>query len=669
MNKGVLKRIYIIYTVLIILAVCVIWKIAYTQFFANIEVNDIQMSFRQEEIEANRGSILAHDGRPLSVSVPYFQIRIDCVAPADSTFQNNVGELAKQLSLFFKDKNSRTYEAELKKARAEGKRYKAVGNRLVDYSEMLIIKQFPIFRLGANRGGFIAEQRNRRNTPYGRLAYRTIGFINTQGVGVGIEGSYDYYLKGTPGNQTVQRMLGGEWVPVNSNDAIQPRDGYDIQTTIDIDIQEAVENALKEQLAQADVFEGATAIVMDVKSGAIRAIANMKKDSNNNFDESYNYAIGHATEPGSTFKLATLVAMLEDGHIKLETSVDAERGRWSYKGTVFTDVGAGGYGQIDALTAFEKSSNVAFAKLVIDSYGGNEKKYVDRIMNMKLNERFNLDIMGEARAVMYTPDDAIWSSNSLPMMSIGYFSLITPLHTLTFYNAIANSGKMVKPYFIENLQRNGIVEKSFPPQQISGAICSKKTIEAVHKALRGVVENGTARSINDKRYQISGKTGTAQIAFDGHYKDADGNRKHQASFAGFFPSEDPKYSAIVVLYTNKTRANFYGGTWASPVFKKIADKIYAASPEWSEPIKPENKTIPNPSYTLAQIDGGSIPKGTVPDVTNMGLRDALYLLENMGYNVRFSGRGVIVEQSPKAGTELGQGGSIQLQLSDKYAAR
>ena len=668
MNRSILKRIYVIYTVLIILAVSVMWKIAYTQFFADIEITDIGMSFRQEEIEANRGAILARDGRPLSVSVPYFQIRIDCLASADSVFNKHVAGLAKELSQFFKDKSNSAYESDLKKARLQGKRYKTIGNRLVDYSEMLIIKQFPLFNLGVNRGGFIAEKRNRRNTPYGRLAYRTIGFINTQGVGVGIEGSYDYYLKGIPGSQTVQRMLGEEWVPVNSEDITQPRDGYDIQTTIDIDIQESVENALREQLAQANVFEGATAIVMDVKSGAIRAIANMKRDGNNGFDESYNYAIGHATEPGSTFKLATLVALIEDGLVKLDTPVDAENGRWSYKGTLFSDVGSGGYGKIDVLTAFEKSSNVAFAKLATEYYAGNEKRYVDRIMNMKLNERFNLDIMGEARAVMYTPSDPLWSSNSLPMMAMGYFSLITPLHTLTFYNAIANNGKMVKPYFIENLQRNGIIEKNFPPQQISGSICSKKTIEAVHEALRGVVEKGTAKAIDDKRYQISGKTGTAQIAFDGKYKDADGNRKHQASFAGFFPSDNPKYSVIVVLYTNKTKADFYGGSWAAPVFKKIADKIYATSPEWQEPVKAERST-PTPSYILAKADIDGLANNSVPDVTDMGLRDALYLLENMGYKVKFSGRGVIVGQSPESGAELGRGGLIELQLSDKYVIK
>ena len=668
MNKGILKRIYIIYTVLIILAVSVMWKIAYTQFFADIEITDVEMSFRQEEIEANRGAILARDGRPLSVSVPYFQIRIDCVASTDSVFNKHIAGLAKELSLFFKDRSSSAYESDLKRSRTQGKRYKAIGNRLVDYSEMLIIKQFPLFNLGVNRGGFIAEKKNRRNTPYGRLAYRTIGFINTQGVGVGIEGSYDYYLRGIPGSQTVQRMLGEEWVPVNSEDVTQPRDGYDIQTTIDIDIQECVENALREQLAQADVFEGATAIVMDVASGAVRAIANMKRDGSNNFDESYNYAIGQATEPGSTFKLATLVALLEDGFVKLDTPIDAERGRWTYKGTLFSDVTAGGYGNIDVLTAFEKSSNVAFAKLATEYYAGNEKRYVDRIMNMKLNERFNLDIMGEARAVMYTPSDPLWSSNSLPMMAIGYFSLITPLHTLTFYNAIANNGKMVKPYFIENLQRNGVIEKSFPSQQISGSICSKRTIEAVHKALRGVVENGTAKPINDTRYQISGKTGTAQIAFDGKYIDADGNRKHQASFAGFFPSDDPKYSVIVVLYTNKTRANFYGGSWAAPVFKKIADKIYATSPEWKEPIKTVGATPP-PSYILAKADRGNVVADTIPDVTNMGLKDALYLLENMGYKVKFNGRGVIVNQVPEPGAELRRGGLIELQLSDKYVVK
>lgn len=307
----------------------------------------------------------------------------------------------------------------------------------------------------------------------------------------------------------------------------------------------------------------------------------MKKMSNGEFDESFNYAISQATEPGSTFKLATLVALIEDGYVTLETPIDAGNGRWKYSTKEFSDVTRGGYGLIDVRKAFEKSSNVAFAKLAVEYYSNNEKKYVDRLHNMKIGEKFNLDIMGEGRSVIHSPGDAMWSKLTLPMMAMGYASLLTPLHTLAFYNAIANRGKMMKPYFVESLERHGVVEKKFEPQEMSGAICSESTIKLVHEALRGVVEHGTAKALDDPRYKISGKTGTAQIAFDGRYIDSQGYRKHQASFAGFFPSDNPKYSAIVVLYTNKTRANFYGGSWAAPVFKQISDRIFANNPQWS----------------------------------------------------------------------------------------
>ncbi|PKP05902.1 MAG: hypothetical protein CVU10_11230 [Bacteroidetes bacterium HGW-Bacteroidetes-5] len=697
--NGFIKRVYFVYVILIIITIMIIWKIIFLQYFADIKTTDSDISYRQEEIEANRGSILARDGRPLSTSVPYFQIRMDCIVPEESVFNKEVDALSAALSGFFKDKSSSEYKKELVIARKEKKRYKTIGNRLVDYTEMLQIKEFPIFSLGANRGGIITEQRNKRNNPYGRLAYRTIGFINSLGVGVGIEGSYDYYLKGKPGRQTVRRMLGGEWVPVSSEDVLLPNDGFDILTTIDIDIQEAAESALREQLSLSDVFEGATAIVMEVKTGAIRAIANMKKDKGGEFDESYNYAIGHATEPGSTFKLATLVALIEDGYVTLETPVDAGNGRWTYSTYTYSDAGNVGYGLINVQKAFEKSSNVSFAKLAVEYYSNNEKKYVDRIMNMKLNEKFGLDIMGEARAVIYTPGDNMWSKLTLPSMSIGYASLITPLHTLTFYNAIANNGKMMKPYFVENLQKTGQIVQNFGPQEVSGAICSKKTIEQVKIALRGVVEHGTGKSINDERYSISGKTGTARIAFDGKYIDSQGYRKHQASFAGFFPSQNPKYSAIVVLYTNKTRENFYGGSWAAPIFKLIADKIYSTSPQWNDPLSPNPEIEKDSVFILAgsgkatnnALSRLTLPKGvkvasgewlakdsigynlkpyeiitdSIPDVSHMGLKDALYLLENLGYRVKFSGKGRIVAQSPAAGSSLSKNGLIELTLSDE----
>ena len=693
-----IKRVYIVYFILIILAFRIVCRIVFLLFIADIKVTDIDISFRQEEIEATRGSILAKDGRALATSVPYFQIKMDCVLPSDDIFYSKIDALAKELSNFFKNKSSVAYKNELIEARKAGKRYKSIGDRMVDYTEMLKIKQFPIFKEGSLRGGLITEQKSRRNNPYGRLAYRTIGYINSNEVGVGVERSYDFYLKGKPGKQTVQRMLGGEWVPVSSQETISPEDGYDILTTIDIDIQEAAENALKEQLLLSDEFEGATAIVMEVNTGAIRAVANMKKGEGGTFDESYNYAIGHATEPGSTFKLATLVALIEDGYVTLDTPVDAGDGKWTYSTSTYHDVTHGGYGKINMLKAFEKSSNVAFAKMTVEHYANNEKKFVDRIMNMKITERFNLDLMGEAQAIIYAPGDKMWSKVSLPSMAIGYASMITPLHTLTFYNAIANKGKMMKPYFIENLQKNGIVYQKYGPQEISGSICSRKTIEQVQKALRGVIVEGTGKMINDPRYNISGKTGTARVAFNGKYIDAQGYRKHQASFAGFFPSENPKYSAIVVLYSVKTRANFYGGSWAAPVFKKIADIIYSTSPEWKNPLDSIKEGGPGQAKLLAgntkaletalslapsQINeintsqewllkdstgesliAGNIHKGTIPNVLGMGLKDALYLLENMGYRVSFQGRGKIISQNPIANTQMDKNGIIEIQLSN-----
>ena len=663
--KGVMNRAFVVYALFVIAGIAVIARMVYLQYITNEDLRSEVKTFRVEEIEATRGSILACDGRTLSSSVPYYKIRMDCIVPEQSVFDMYKDSLAIALSEFFGDNSADWYKKRMETARATKDRDISLGNRLVDHSELMIIKNFPLFRLGSLKGGFISEQKNKRKNPYGRLAYRTIGFINSNGKGVGIEESFDYYLKGTPGSQVVQKLLKDQWKPVDMDKIIQPKDGYDVQTTIDIDIQEAAEAALKEQLSLSDQFEGATAIVMEVKTGAIRAIANMRKDSNGNFDEVFNYAIGQATEPGSTFKLATLVALIEDGYVTLETPVDAGNGKWPYAGHTISDVTAGGYGQINVIKAFEKSSNVAFAKLAVEYYANNEKKFVDRINNMKLNEKFNLDLKGEARAVIYAPGDKSWSKLTLPLMGIGYATLLTPLHTLAFYNAIANGGKMMKPYFVENIQKNGVIEKRFEPVELSGSICSKSTLVLVNKALRSVVEEGTAKALNDKRYAISGKTGTARVAFNGAgYTDKEGYKRHQASFAGFFPSENPKYSAIVVLYTGRTRGNFYGGGWAAPVFKKISDKIYVSSPEWISPVEGNGSIAGKSRDILANLD--SFKCDSIPQVMGLGIRDALYILENQGYKVRFTGKGKVTSQSYIPGNDLDNKGLIYLQLSDYH---
>ncbi|MBE6247039.1 MAG: PASTA domain-containing protein [Bacteroidales bacterium] len=700
--NGIFKKMALIYKLFALIALAVVGKIAYMQFIAPTDTTAVDIAYREETIEAIRGDIMARDGRPMATSVPYYQIRMDCVVPNEDTFKKYIDDLSVSLAEFFKNKSAKKYKEELVKARKDGKRYKALGNRLVDYTELAQIKKFPILKLGANRGGIIVEQKYRRNNPYGRLAYRTIGFINTEGVGVGIEGSCDYYLKGTPGKQTIQKMLGGEWRPVTGVEGVAPKDGYDILTTIDIEIQEAAEKALREQLAKGMGIEGGTAIVMEVATGAVRAIANMKK-MGDSYDESYNYGIGDATEPGSVFKLMTLVSLLEDGYVTLEDPIDGGNGKWSYGGHTYSDTHA--YGMMDVKTALAKSSNVAFAKLAVTYYEGKEQQYVDRLNSMKVGERFNLDIQGEGRASIYGPSDAMWSRSSLSSMAIGYATLLTPLHTLTFYNAIANDGKMMKPYFIENYQENGEIVKNFGPQVMSGSICSKETAREARRALRHVVEIGTGRFMNNSKFKIAGKTGTSRIAFGGKIGyEKNGFRRYQASFAGFYPADNPKYSAIVVLYSGETRGNFYGGSWAGPVFKQIADHIYSTSSNWEPVLDGNSKNVPTPEVAAGRLDAQSkvlaelgveftkvdinernmsgwakfskdtsgnlaatnfsTDNDSLANVVNMGLKDAVYLLENSGYKVQFEGYGKVVAQEPAPGSKLPEGSTVILKLKE-----
>ena len=423
--------------------------------------------YKEQVLEPSRGSVLSYDGRPLAVSIPVYDLHWDSKAMPDSVLMPKIDSLSRCLSAMFRDKSARAYRNELLNARKTGKRYLKIGNRKVDFGELAEIRRFPVFRLGQFKGGLIVDTDSERVNPYGKLANRTIGYLNADGGGTGIEFTYDYRLRGEKGVQTVHRTLGDQWIPVNGAPARPAVDGYDIRTTIDVRIQEAAETELREQLAMSDVFEGGTAVIMDVRTGAIRGIANMFKKSDGTFDESYNYAIAHATEPGSTLKL---------------------------------DTHRGGYGKITALEAFEKSSNIAFAKMIIEAYGDDPATYVSRLHNMKLVEKLNLDIGGEGYAYITSPDDPQWSGSTLASLGYGYALTVTPMHILTFYNAVANGGKMMRPYFIEDFEKDGIVEESSGPTVVSGSICSKSTLKAVRKALRGVVEEGTAKICNDERY-------------------------------------------------------------------------------------------------------------------------------------------------------------------------
>ncbi|MCL2501710.1 MAG: transpeptidase family protein [Bacteroidales bacterium] len=689
MNKQLIVKIKLLYLVLLLVAGAIVAQILYLQHATDLGNRADRNAYTREEIEANRGSILAKDGRFLAASIPYYQIRIDCLAPHRDTFNRDIDGLSAALSQFFRDKSAAAYKRELLSTLESGNRYKAIGNRNVTYAELEQIKQFPLFRRGANRGGLIAVQKNRRSYPYNRLASRTIGFINDQGQGAGIENAFDHQLKGQPGMRVIHRL---SQRPLTSNPEVLPVDGFDVQTTIDIDIQEAVERALRNQLAKSTELEGATAVVMEVQTGAIRAIANLTKTDDGDYDERYNYAVGMATEPGSTFKLATLTALLEDDRVSLSSVVDVGNGRWNYGGLSISDVSRAG-GPMSVLEAFEKSSNVAFAKMAVQHFAGRESRFLQRLYDMKVSENLKLDISGGGAASLRAREDrSPWHPGSLPMMAIGYQVQLTPLHVLTFYNAIANGGKMMRPYLVESLKKHGQTERLFKPQVISGAICSKSTADSLQKALRHAVKEGTARSIDNPRYGISGKTGTAQIAFgSGGYRE-EGYHRHQASFAGFFPSERPRYSVIVVLYSQKTRRNFYGGSWAAPVFREIADKIYSFSTDWNEPVIREKTPAHKPPQALAGNDtyeqevrnilegkavlskstpnwSRPISDGTVPNVVGMGLRDALYLLERNGLKVQIKGVGDVEGQYPPPGTPLQGVNSVEITLRKNNGRR
>jgi cell division protein FtsI (penicillin-binding protein 3) len=598
-SKNMLLRAGLVYVAVSLLAVWVFISIIALQFNASLKNEGVKTKY--EPVAAQRGAILACDGRLLVTSVPSYYLYIDAVAADSAVFNNEVAALSDSLFHLFGDKSAAAYEKQLRNARRNNKRYMQVGNRWIGYNELQQAKKYPVLREGQRSKkkhgyegwgkGLIEKERNERKRFYDGMALRTLGWQNEEGTYVGLEGRYDYALKGVLGERLMQRTAGGAWIPVNNAPETPPRNGNTLVSTIDVDIQDAAETALRRQLAVDKnpniVFEAGCAVVMEVQTGAIRAIANMRRNPNGSYSEDYNYAVGRASEPGSTFKLFSLIALLEDNKVSMEDMVATGKGHWTYSGTTIRDVSSGGYGTISVQQVFEKSSNVGFAMLVMDKYKGNERLYVDKMYAMKLNEKMNLQIPGEAAQQVRYPGDKYWSNLSLPMMAMGYEVLLTPLKTLTVYNAVANNGRMMKPLFATELRNGNRTTESFSPEVISSAICSQSTLKKVRLALEGVVKNGTARNICDTtNYSIAGKTGTARMAFGSGGYEQNGYRKYQASFAGYFPADKPKYSMVIVLYSEPTNSSgIYGAAWAAPVFKEIADKIYANTPEWAEEVK------------------------------------------------------------------------------------
>lgn len=657
-----------------------------------------QIERNENEVAPKRGDILDVNGMKIACSVPSYRLYMDLLAEGltDAKFNGAVDSLALELSRFFRDKGASVYRRELQRARQQGRRYYLVHPRRISYTELQVVSRFPLFREGRNRGGFIPEQYDQRKQPFGSLASRTIGKLygeSSKGGRVGLERAYNEVLRGTSGT-SVQKRISGRWVPEVVS---PPVDGLDVVTTLDIGIQDVAEHALRTQLQRHNARHG-VAILMEVETGAIRAMVNLYRQRPGVYTEDYfNYAIGEASEPGSTFKLAAMMAALEDRVVRLSDSIDTGNGAYRFYDQVMRDSRQGGYGRMSMQEVFEKSSNIGISRLIFEQYKDNPRRFVDRLYQMGLNKPLGIEIDGEGRPEIKYPGDTMWSGTTLPWMAIGYEVKMTPLQILALYNAVANKGKMVKPMFVSGLSRHGRMVERFSPEVLNPSIASRETVEAAHRLLLGVVERGTATNIRNNNYSIAGKTGTAQVAKGAQGYQA-GGVEHQASFVGYFPAERPRYSCIVVVASPSNNV-YYGNVVAGTVFREIADRVYATGFDfvqtagWNPPA--EDRVYPYakggtitelhtifrelrmPAYkqqeihdwvsTLA-VDSGVVfrpkpmPGGTVPGVIGMGAKDAVAMLENAGLKVHLQGVGRVVSQSIQAGGPIRKGSTIFIKL-------
>ena len=698
-KRSIVLRVRVVF-ILVALAACAIpYKIAMVQVKEGEKwrAKAEQVNFQYREVPATRGNIYATDGSLLATSLPFYRVAMDPTVADQDQIKAGIDSLSSLLSGFFRDKSATAYKRMIQDARGDKKRYLILNRKQIGYQDMQKMAQWPIFREGRMGGGVIFEKVEKRYRPFNSLASRTVGFLNEDEKGAGLEYSFNSYLKGQDGKALFQRLAGGVWKPVFDAEDIKPENGYDVYTTLDVNIQDVAENALRKQLEDRDAAFGSV-IVMEVKTGHIKAMSNLQKNKNGQgYSESYNYAVGDIgnTEPGSTFKLLSMLALLEENKVGLNELIETGNGAHRFYNQTMYDAKWGGYGTITIKEAFEKSSNVAISKLVDMHFGSSPSKFMAYIDKVGLSEPFGLQLAGEGKPFFKKPGSKTWYGTSLPWISIGYESKLNPIHTLALYNAVANDGKMVKPLFVKAIGRGNQVEKTFATEVVRERIASEKTIQQLQRLLEGVVLQGTAKNILNENYTIAGKTGTAQKLINGKYTET-----YYTSFAGYFPADRPKYSMIVVIDSPKGFAA-YGGDVSAPVFKEIADRIFAldmelnprnqskilqaqsqdlalpvihagkgeelqgifeklalnvkspSSEDWVKPVSTTTKV------NLA-INNTEVP--VVPDVSGMPLRDALYILENKGLKVSYRGSGNVLEQSLEPGTKLSSDLTINLIL-------
>ena len=694
-SKESLIRLYIVYFLVLFIGLAIVAQIFYLQIFKGEQLKSDanKQIFISKNVLAPRGNIYASNQlkTSLALSVPRYKVFVDLVTINEKNFNDNIIELSDSLSVLLNVKSSFQWKSDLENQKMEGNRYYNIAKGLRN-DEVERLKKFPIFRLGKYKGGCIVLKSNKRVKPYGILANRTVGYaVENEGkksILVGIEGAFNNYLKGQNGQMLMEKIRGNEWKPVENELSVEPVPGSDVYTSIDVNLQDVAESALLKQLKDQKAQKGC-AVLMEVNTGFVKAIANLSFDiETETYFEAQNHAVGLASEPGSTFKLASLLVALEQGKVKITDSVDMT-GRYDFYDNYLTD-GGKVYGRNTIKVAFEKSSNV-ISQIIFDNYKKDPQEFIDGLKKIGIHQKLGISIIGEGKPLIKESTDPTFTGITLPWMAIGYELKMTPLQTLALYNAVANEGALLKPQFVRYIKKGSEVQKHYKTEILNTSICSKSTLNDLKIMLEGVVERGTANNIKARGFKIAGKTGTSKIA---QGSKGYGN-KYQASFCGYFPAKNPMYSCIVVI--QGPTKNIFGSVVSGSVFKEIADKVYAqefkkeniafkdsinrypysrngykesfliASKEIGIPVNDLSRNTAQWISTKTGYKGIKLiskenKKGLVPNVIGMGLIDATYILEKYGLLVLPVGSGIVREQSIRAGFKLNKGQKIILQL-------
>ncbi len=693
-KREILVRAYLGFAFIFLLGMAIIGRAFYIQTAEGNYYRSLadSLTIFPKTVFAERGNIYSADGRLLATTLPTFDIRIDfkTTLAHPEIFKQNIDSVALLLGQMFPEKNAAQYKTELIRERKKKNRYYLL-KRNVSFNQLNEVKHWPLFREGQYKSGMIVLQEDKRLNPFLQLAKRTLGSINDEGGIAGLEKQFDSELKGKEGTIMVQKIAGGVTVPLDSKEEMAAQPGKDIYTTLDIELQDVAQDALMRSLQHHAADHGCV-ILMEVKTGRIKAMANLGLIKDSTYGEIQNYAVGEATEPGSTFKLATVASLIEDGIVTKDSKVFVGDGKYTVYNKTIADHDAPESPEITLQRAFEESSNVAMASLADKNYAAFKEKYYKHLVDFGFDKRITIELPGAAKPVLREPKK--WSGVSAAYLAHGYELAITPLHTLTFYNAIANNGVMVKPYIVEKIKSYNTTIDSTKTEIMNPQVCSEKTIAQLRKMLEGVVENGTAANLKTDYLHVAGKTGTAVVSQGKTGYKASGKKIYRASFCGYFPAENPQYSMIVMI--NSPSANgYYGNVVAGSIFKEVADKVYSLNLNMHKSVNEvlaSHNSLPvistgtasdlkniydflgtgansvDGEWAIARPNGNSvllaqneINGGTIPDVTGMSLKDALYLLESMGLNVKVNGKGTVISQS-LVGEKISKGTQITIEL-------